>query len=135
MGSEMCIRDRVPSQFIRVHNMFYSISQATATIVVMNNRNIDMIFTLLIPIQTAPFCMTLVKKGIIDQGTWHLYYTFALLIGYWHNAIANYPLIPIQRFSLPALGLFAVGRFAINVNKYILWGAVAGAELMYLVCH
>ena len=102
----------------------------------------DRVFLLLLPIQTAPFCMTLVKKGVITQAGWHLYYTLALLANY---ALALTPLLhgssssteeggicsdcswctPIPRAMYATLALaFVTGRFVLRRNKYALWTAV-----------
>lgn len=115
----------VPEWYIKVHNYFYSISQAFATLHILNSRNIDPVFLLLLPIQTAPFCMTLVKKGILKQGGWHLYYTLALAVNFiyaiWHTDAHK-----IFAYSSPLVLFFVVGRFKYNCNKYVLWSMVAG---------
>ena len=74
---------------------------------------------ILLPIQTAPLGMTLVKKGIITQAGWHLWYTLALLMNYVHGYFVVHEVSRHMYWSC-ALG-FAFLRFRYRVNKYILW--------------
>lgn len=139
----------LPAACTRAHNLFYSTSQVLATLNIVTAASMDRVFLLLLPIQTAPFCMTLVKKGVITQAGWHLYYTLALLANY---ALALTPLLhgsssssssssstmgeegvcgdcswctPIPRAVYLTLALaFVTGRFVLRRNKYALWTAV-----------
>jgi hypothetical protein len=88
----------------------------------------------LLPIQTAPLLMTLVKKGVLRQAGWHLWYTLALAATYamvvatttaggdHGGALATSPLTWARTAGLVAT--FGVLRLALNVNKYVLWTAV-----------
>lgn len=107
----------VPDWIIKWQNYFYSVSQVYATLNMMF-RGIDAAFLTLIPIQTAPFCMTLVKKGIINQAAWHLYYTLALLTNFYYAMVYNGDEKP--QIKLMAV-LFVFGRFYLNYNKYVMW--------------
>lgn len=130
---------RYPS-YIRVHNLFYSVSQVFATMIIMDTRCIAHHFVLLVAIQTAPFCMTLVKKGIIDQGAWHVYYTLALLAGYYYGITSSCLsarmdscfVFPGHGFKL-MVALFSIGRFRFHMNKYLLWGPIALAHVLYVL--
>lgn len=115
--------DYAPSWFIKAHNLFYSISQVFATINMLF-KGTDLAFLALIPIQTAPFCMTLVKKGIINQAGWHLYYTIALFINY-RYALCNTIQINIRYLVM----FFVMGRFVFNSNKYVLWSMIILAQV------
>ena len=119
----------VPEWYIKHHNMFYSISQVLATMKIMCSRDIGTLFLLLIPIQTAPFGMTLVKKGIIDQFAWHFYYTIALLINYVYGALRPLPKIIVpDTFYWVAVITFVILRFRFNLNKYILWSSIIASS-------
>jgi len=110
--------------FVTWHNMFYSASQVLATLNILTGTRMEVPFMILLPIQTAPLGMTLVKKGIITQAGWHLWYTLALLANYIHafvlepwTAAADVP--RLLYWSL--FFVFSVLRFKYRVNKYILW--------------
>jgi hypothetical protein len=107
----------ISEYFIQIHNLFYSISQVFATLNIIN-RGYDEVFLTLVAIQTAPFCMTLVKKGILKPLGWHVYYTLALSINYYYGRINEYDDIISPKLIV---FIFAVLRFRCNVNKYILW--------------
>lgn len=126
---DMPYPDYIPQWYRTIHNYFYSISQVYATLNVLCQKDIDRIFLILIPIQTAPFGMTLVKKGIIDQAGWHFYYTVALLLNYIY-ANAN-KLIPISVFYICGI-VFAIMRFRFRMNKYVLWCSIILVQLIYV---
>jgi hypothetical protein len=118
----------IPKSITKLHNMFYSLSQIFATLVILTQIDIGRLFILLIPIQTAPFGMTLVKKGITNQLGWHFFYTGTLLLNY-----ITLPLLEtvISRTELKLLAVFfATGRFYFNMNKYFLWSLVCGYIMM-----
>jgi len=129
-----------PRSLASVHNLFYSVSQVLATMNVLTSPSMDKVFLILLPIQTAPFCMTLVKKGVITQAGWHLYYTLALLFNY---VLATKPAsadvcdlctgIIIQRpVYLYLAFFFAVARFGFRFNKYPLWGIIIAVCLLFI---
>jgi hypothetical protein len=112
-------------EFIVWHNRFYSASQFGATIGIMF-RGADSAFLALLPIQTAPFLMTLVKKGILNQAEWHIWYTLALLTN-WIHAIfgkgndGN----TVSTFTYQIILWSAVtARLRYRINKYSIWGAI-----------
>lgn len=111
--------------FITWHNRFYSVSQFGATMGIMF-RGTDSAFLALLPIQTAPFLMTLVKKGILNQAEWHVWYTLALLTNWIHaifgqgndgNTVST---VAYQTILWSAVAV----RFHYRVNKYTIWGAI-----------
>jgi hypothetical protein len=111
----------IPRWYARTHNLFYSISQIFATLNMLF-RNNERVFLSLIPIQTAPFCMTLVKKGIINQAGWHFWYTVALLINYWYSLAYKENGVAIKYMALFCI----VSRFGFRMNKYFMWLCVLG---------
>ena len=115
----------IPEWFKTINNIFYSLSQVYATMNILAIRDMRCIFNILIPIQTAPFCMTLVKKGIIDQVGWHIYYTAALAYNYYYTSqlsVSSYIISKnVYKFFVIS---FAILRFYKNYNKYMLWSAI-----------
>lgn len=114
----------VPEWYTRVHNMFYSLSQLFATLNMLY-RGHDMVFLTLIPIQTAPFAMTLVKKGIINQMGWHFWYTVALGISYAYGLTH----LSTGNTVAPIALAVAAARFGLGANKYVLWALVIAHHL------
>ena len=111
-----------PINWIKYHNLFYSASQVLATMQCLTSRDIASPFVLLVAIQTAPFCMTLVKKGIIDQTGWHVYYTAALGVSYLYGKFGAGLGCFIPRWLYWAVSITIMfGRFQLNINKYLLW--------------
>lgn len=106
----------ISKTFIDINNTFYSLSQLFATLNMLY-RGHDLVFLTLIPIQTAPFLMTLEKKGIINQMGWHFWYTVALLIAYFY-AITH---MSTGNTVAPLAIAIAVARFKFRMNKYFLW--------------
>jgi len=111
--------------FIVWHNRFYSASQFGASIAIMF-RGADSAFLALLPIQTAPFLMTLVKKGILNQAEWHTWYTIALLTN-WIHALACKGNDGNVVSTLTYMTIFfsaTTARLYYKVNKYAIWGVI-----------
>jgi hypothetical protein len=109
----------VPPAMIKAINTFYSLSQVAATMNMLFKGKSHAFLTL-IAIQTAPFCMTLVKKGIINQGGWHVLYIAALLI---NLVYAKCDGLNVPNFKL-MIAYFIMFRFILNGNKYMIWGSI-----------
>lgn len=112
------------SEFIKWHNRFYSMSQFGATMAIMF-RGADSAFMALLPIQTAPFLMTLVKKGVINQTEWHIWYTLGLLTN-WVHALAGKGNDGNLLTSGQYMAVFitaTIARLVFKVNKYVIWSA------------
>jgi hypothetical protein len=110
---------------IKYLNYFYSISQVFATLHMLFAPNVDYIYLTLIPIQTAPFGMTLQRKGIISQFGWHVFYIFAILTNYVYSAVNIYK----PELMWGCMMAFSVLRFKFKMNKYILWTLVYMSSL------
>jgi hypothetical protein len=112
-------------EFILWHNRFYSVSQFGATMGIMF-RGTDSAFLALLPIQTAPFLMTLVKKGILNQAEWHVWYTVALLTNWIHALFGQgNDGNTVSTIAYQAILWSAVAaRLHYRVNKYAIWGGV-----------
>lgn len=115
---------------ITIHNTFYSLSQVLATANILY-RGFNEVFLQLLAIQTAPFGMTLVKKGILKQAGWHWTYTLAILTSYLYGALT--PSEATQRVYWFSVLAFCVARFRFNVNKYALWSTAIAVQwyIMY----
>lgn len=121
-----------PRKFIVWHNRFYSVSQFGATMAIMF-RGADSAFIALLPIQTAPLFMTLVKKGIINQAEWHLLYTLTLLTN-WVHAIfgkGNDGNVLSTAMYMGTLLAVTLARLKFGINKYLIWSAVWALKLKY----
>lgn len=95
---------------------FYAISQIIATTNLLIIINPDSSFTIMFPIQLSAFLMTLVRKGIISNNLWHIFYTSSLVfpfILFNKNIIKNSN--NIHLYSL--LHIFL--RLGIKTNKYL----------------
>jgi hypothetical protein len=111
-------------------NLFYSFSQVGATLGILTSRNVGTAFLMLLPIQLAPLLMTLVKKGIMRQGGWHLWYALALLLNYVYSAYSETSAcasVSATAASFSATAVvplaFSILRFGFGVDKYLLWTA------------
>ena len=118
-------------RFVENLNLFYAISQILATMNVLVATTPDRPFLTLLAIQTAPFGMTLVKKGVITQAGWHFWYALALLTNYAYAAVV----IERGALTMPAYAAISAGvavlRLRYRVNKYLLW-TLAGTGLLLL---
>lgn len=112
--------DNTSQIIIKSLNLFYSISQVFATLHMLFSPTPDYVFLTLFPIQTAPFFMTLQRKGFITQFTWHALYTFAILTNYIYSAIYIYE--PIMSWVF--MFYFVCYRFHFKINKYYLWTSI-----------
>jgi hypothetical protein len=111
-----------PKRFIHALNLFYSVSQAGATLAVISSTSCDTVFWLLLPIQTAPLLMTLVKKGVIDQAGWHLWYSLALLSNFGLQLRTRESMSDLEWYeTAAALLAFAVWRIGMRGDKYVFW--------------
>lgn len=107
--------DGMSERSIKRERLEYSDAQLGATIIMLGSC--DMIFGTLLPIQIAPFTMTLVKKGIIGGKFSHLIYSYCLLINY---ILPVYNTPYVIKFGLMKI-IASYMRFKYNINKYIMW--------------
>lgn len=95
---------------------FHSNSQIFATLLML--YNMETAFSPLFAIQIAAFLMTLVRKGLIKPNTWHILYSFALMI----NVFTSVTLKPSELMTICiAKYIFSYIRFELHANKYIGW--------------
>lgn len=105
----------------RAYNLFYSTSQVFGTVNILY-RDMNAIFLVILPIQIAPLGMTLVKKGIINQAGWHLWYSLAIFANYWNAHVT--PDDASVWYYKASVFLFCLYRFRFHINKYILWSFI-----------
>jgi len=109
-----------PKLLIKSLNYFYSISQVFATLHILFSPSADYAFLVLLPIQLAPFAMTLERKGYINQYMWHVIYILAILPNYIYSGINLYQPDLMWSYMI----FFSVLRFKYKVDKYILWSII-----------
>lgn len=115
----------VSESFSRMYNIFYSTSQVFGTANLLY-RDMNAIFMIIMPIQIAPFAMTLVKKGIINQAGWHFWYSLAIFANYLNAALT--PNDDTHMYYLFSVLIFCVGRFGFNMKKYVLWMSIIALQ-------
>jgi hypothetical protein len=96
--------------------LFHSNQQVGATIFML--LNIDSAFSPMFAIQIAAFLMTLVRKNIIMPNTWHLLYSWALMINMFLFCSFNTKQLCIAPASIYT---FRYLRFNKRLNKYFVW--------------
>ena len=109
-------------------NMYYSVSQVFATLIVLLQPDLSRLFLVLFPIQIAAFLMTLVRKGMLSPAGWHSLYALSLGLNYVYGIYASDSINPLM---YPAAVFFCVSRFGFHINKYVLWGAIGMTALAY----
>lgn len=125
----------VPRAYASWHNVAYSMAQFAATVVCLSGHP-NIVFLTLIAIQTAPFGMTLVKKGVIRSLGWHVSYSAAIAVplAYQHFFLAAaaptrshkyLPAAVVISDGFAAVLLVTLMRLGLRVNKYVTWAAVA----------
>ncbi len=100
---------------------FHSIQQISATIAMLVNT--DSAFSPLFAIQFAAFLMTMVRKNIIIPNTWHVLYSWALVINGFLLFTMTFSQIII--FIISSY-VFSLLRMKMRMNKYIAWSFIFG---------
>ena len=94
---------------------FYALSQLVALFNLSITQNYDNGFLIMFPIQLSTFLMTLVRKNIISNNQWHMFYGVSLLIPYLANIKSYHTKNENVYLSFIFIGL----RLGLNLNKYI----------------
>lgn len=100
---------------------FYAYSQFLATLACLSMSNPAWPFAVLLPIQLAAFLMTMVRKGFLSTKSYHIIYTFSLMIPY---IVATRDMFYTKKFDV--LFLFLGGYFlyrvrCLGLDKYYIW--------------
>lgn len=115
----------IPESLRKVWNLFYSICQIFATLECLMRYSMSNAFMVLFPIQLAAFLMTCVRKGIITNQGWHIYYTLSLLTTMTYSLTCEKSFTPKDLiFYNSSVVSFIILRFYFSISKYILWGGI-----------
>ena len=95
---------------------FHSTQQVSATIAML--LNMDYAFAPMFAIQFAAFLMTLVRKNIIKPNTWHLLYSWSLMI---NGFLFFTTTIKHAIVMASCTNIFRYLRFTNRMNKYLAW--------------
>jgi hypothetical protein len=123
---DMPFPDWVSPRMKKGINLYYSVSQVFATLIVLLKPDPERLFLVLFPIQIAAFLMTLVRKQMLSPLGWHILYGGSLGLNYiygWYR-----PILFEDYFMHYAL-IFCIARFGFHVNKYILWSGIGVAHI------
>lgn len=95
---------------------YYAISQLIATSNLLLSTNHENGFSIMLPIQLSTFLMTLVRKNIISNNSWHIYYALSLAFPYLLNlnGILNKN---NSQFNISIL--YVISRLGLDINKYL----------------
>jgi hypothetical protein len=98
-----------------LNKKFYAMSQLFATSTILLSDNCENGFSIMFPIQLSTFLMTLVRKNIIGNNTWHILYAMSLCVPYIlnRNSINN----GNDKF-FPSV-IYAFCRLFLGFDKYI----------------
>lgn len=108
--------DNIDNSLVILNKKFYAISQIIATTTLLLTDNPDNGFIIMFPIQFSTFLMTLVRKNIISNNSWHLYYGLSLLLPY----ILNYNMmVKINNYKGYFAILHIILRLGFKINKYL----------------
>jgi hypothetical protein len=119
------LRTRPQTMYARAHEGFYRVSHVVGSLHILTAQTMGPVFMMLIPIQVAQLCTTLVARGRMGPRGWHICYTAALLVNYAHGAIVKdaYSFIPAASYW-NAVALMCIGRIVVKTDKYVLWSIV-----------
>ena len=98
-----------------LNKKFYAMSQLFATSTILLSDNCENGFSIMFPIQLSTFLMTLVRKNIIGNNTWHILYAISLCVPY----VINYNSINSGNDKFYPSVIYAFCRLFFGFNKYI----------------
>ena len=87
-----------------------------ATTTLLTTDNEDNGFLIMFPIQLSTFLMTLVRKNIINNNTWHYIYTISLLVPFLLNTNM---LNAKNSIKININIMHIIARLLFNSNKYM----------------
>ncbi len=122
--------ENIPNNIKINMKRYYAICQILAinALLLTDNDNsgsgiIESAFLIMFPIQLSTFLMTLVRKLIISNISWHIFYALSLLSPFLIVINANYKNeLEVADIFLPTL--YVIFRLQYNMNKYYLMSHV-----------
>jgi len=110
----------IPVAYKIYFDRFYAFSQFGATTLIFSDSyQRENAFIILFPIQISTFLMTLRLKGMINNDTWHILYSLALLMNFPVGFYTNN-----GRFCLFLYTVFYLLRVNSKRDKYLIWTLV-----------
>lgn len=114
----------------RIIKKYYAICQIFAinALILTENDNdgsgvLESAFLIMFPIQLSTFLMTLVRKSIISNISWHIFYALSLLSPFLITINSNVKnQLEVAKIFLPIL--YIILRLEYNMNKYYLMSHV-----------
>jgi hypothetical protein len=115
----MPFAESIPEHECAKITRFHSRQQISATIFML--WSMETAFSPLFAIQLAALLMTLVRKGFISPNTWHLLYSWSLMVN-----VFSLRTLPVSQLLLTlfATWTFRVWRMHLRLNKYAGWSLV-----------
>jgi hypothetical protein len=122
--------ENIPDNIKKNVKIYYAICQILAinALLLTENDNsgsgiIESAFLIMFPIQLSTFLMTLVRKSIISNISWHIFYTLSLLSPFLITINANVKNeLEVVDIFLPSL--YIIFRLQYDMNKYYLMSHV-----------
>ena len=112
---------------IDINKKFYAISQILATTTLLLTTKADNAFFIMFPIQLSAFLMTLVRKDIISNNTWHYIYSSSLLLPY----LLNFKTITDKNNNKLLISIIhIISRLYLNTNKFLNLFGITGYYLL-----
>lgn len=111
----------------------YAISQlfATSSLLLSDNGLYENAFMIMYPIQLSTFLSTLVRKNIINNNMWHLFYSLSLTLPVLVSQFTK-NVNPRYLIKIKLTLAFIVSRLLLNTNKYI---CITGLMSTYKLLH
>ena len=108
----------IPVAYKIYFDRFYALSQfgATTFLIFSDSHQRENAFMILFPIQISTFLMTLRLKGMINNDTWHILYSLALLMNFPVGFCTNN-----GHFCAFLYTIFYLLRVNSKRNKYVIW--------------
>jgi hypothetical protein len=134
----------IPKEFDRTYlDRFYALSQfgATALLIFSDSNTCDFSFMVLFAIQISTFLMTLRLKGIIDNDTWHICYSTALLMNFQVGYLVSngnfcaFLYIMFYTYRIHGKETLIPIVSPILKNKYIAWSCILGLAMLLYPLH
>ena len=122
--------ENIPDNIKKIIKRYYSICQILAinALILTDNDNsgsgiIESAFLIMFPIQLSTFLMTLVRKSIISNISWHIFYSLSLLSPFLITINANVK-NELQFADIFLSALYVIFRLQYDMNKYYLMSHV-----------